>query len=59
MDALIRPPNLRNEFKSAIRFAEKGRVQYRELGKHEGEIACMCPGRSGEYAREPRVKGDG
>ncbi|CAJ1380344.1 unnamed protein product [Effrenium voratum] len=31
----------KNEFKSAIRFAEKGRVQYRELGKHEGEIACM------------------
>ena len=31
----------KNEFKSAIRFAEKGRALYRELGKTEGEIACM------------------
>ena len=30
----------KNEFKSAIRFAEKSRALYRELGKNEGEIAC-------------------
>ena len=42
-DALLMSAEIqwkKNEFKSAIRFAEKSRALYRELGKNEGEIAC-------------------